>query len=105
MSAEVVLYTLGDAGQLTGLHPEQIREFERAGLVCPAATSPRGDPLFNDGGLCRVRLLADLRLREKLSLRMIRAFCQLIDKLERAEAEIKNLKQQLKSRPACDGVG
>ncbi len=86
------LFDLEAASQLTGMHPDLIQEFVNGRLAPIAGTNPEGLPLFAEDGICRLRILEDLRCREKLSLRMIRAFCHLMDRLERAEAEIRFLR-------------
>jgi len=86
------LFDLETASQLTGMHPDLIQEFVNGSLAPTAGTDSDGLPLFGEDGICRLRILADLRSREKLSLRMIRVFCHLLDRLTRAEAEIRFLR-------------
>jgi len=85
-------YSIGDAAQLTGVHPDMIEEFERGHLVARVETDENRRPVFNESGICRLRLLSDLRDREKLSLRMTRVICHLMDRLERSEAEARHLR-------------
>ncbi|MDF1815085.1 MAG: hypothetical protein P1V20_22975 [Verrucomicrobiales bacterium] len=85
-------YGIECAARLTGIHPDMIEEFERGKLVESAASDKSGAPLFDEAGICRLRLLADLRERERLSLRMTRVICHLMDRLERVETEVKHLR-------------
>ena len=91
-SASNQLFDLGAAGDLSGLHPDIIIEFERGKLVERSATDTAGNPVFDATGIRRLRFLASLRERDKLSLRMTRVFCQLMDRLERAESEVRWLR-------------
>lgn len=94
VSVENHLFNVAEASMLTGFHPGQIEEFEKGGLVRRAGSDPSGRPLFDEAGLCRLRLLSGLRQREKMSLRMTRLFCQLLDRLEQAEAEVRSLRER-----------
>jgi hypothetical protein len=82
------------ASEFTEIHPDLIVEFERAHLVDRCDTDKNGNPLFNDSGISRLRIISDLRRREKLSLRMMRLFCHMMDRLDRAETEVKHLRRQ-----------
>ena len=88
------LYDIDTASQLTGIHPELINEYENGRLVQRSGSDGAGEPLFDESGICRLRILSDLRDREKLSLRMMRVVCQLMNRLERAESEIRFLRNQ-----------
>lgn len=88
------LFDIEDAAALTGIHPDLIREYLRGRLVSCRDLDPNGWPLFDESGICRLRLLHELREREKLSLRMMRIFCSLADRLERSEEEIRRLRNQ-----------
>ena len=92
VSVSSELYDVYSASELTGIHPDIIQEFEHGKFVERSGADNDGSPLFDESGICRLRILSDLREREKLSLRMIRVFCQLMDQLERAESEVRELR-------------
>lgn len=92
ISVENRLFDVDEAARLTRIHPELIMEFERGHLVERRGTGTDDSPLFDEAGLCRLRILSDLREREKLSLRMTKVVCRLMDRLERAESEVRRLR-------------
>ena len=81
------------ASEFTEIHPDLIVEFEKAHLVDRCDTDKNGNPLFNDSGICRLKIISDLRGREKLSLQMVRVFCHMMDRLDRAETEVRYLRR------------
>ena len=92
ISASNQLLDISAASRLSGLHPDMIAEFERGKLVERSGSDQNGNPVFDEAGICRLRILSDLRDRERLSLRMTRVVCHLMDRLERAESEVRNLR-------------
>ena len=94
VTVEHDLFDIDTVSNLVGIHPEMITEFTRGKLVACCGTDQTGKLLFDEAGLCRLRLLSDLRLREKLSLRMIRSICHLMDRLARAEDEVRHLRNR-----------
>ncbi|MDF1811234.1 MAG: hypothetical protein P1V20_03440 [Verrucomicrobiales bacterium] len=92
--ARQLVFNAWQASEFTEIHPDLIVEFERAHLVNRCDTDKNGMPLFNDSGICRLRIISDLREREKLSLRMMRVFCHMMDQLDRAETEVRHLRRR-----------
>lgn len=59
-------YTMSAAAELTGVHPQQLRRFEQAGLLKPARSSG-GTRRYSDADLAqaaRIRDLADAGVNE-----------------------------------------
>ena len=59
-------YTMSAASELTGVHPQQLRRFEQAGLLKPARSSG-GTRRYSDADLAqaaRIRDLADAGVNE-----------------------------------------
>ena len=59
-------YTMSAAAELTGVHPQQLRRFEQAGLLQPARSSG-GSRRYSDADLAqaaRIRDLADAGVNE-----------------------------------------
>ena len=63
MSADDPVYTMAVAARLTGMHPQTLRKYERAGLITPAR--PSGNQrLYSDADvkrLKRIQYLVDKR--------------------------------------------
>lgn len=52
-------YTMSAAAELTGVHPQQLRRFEQAGLLQPARSSG-GTRRYSDADLAQVARIRDL---------------------------------------------
>ena len=48
--------------------------------------------MFDESGLCRLRQIADLHQRQGLNLRTVKLIVRLLDRLERAEGELRALR-------------
>lgn len=89
--------SLTRASELTGLHPEMILEFVRAGLVPLAAPHPRSGTQdgLDESALGRLHQIADLR-DDQVNLRTVRYIMRLLDRLETAEHELRILRERLR---------
>jgi MerR family transcriptional regulator/heat shock protein HspR len=59
-------YSITTAAELTGVHPQQLRRFEKAGMLSPAR-SPGGTRRYSDADLAqvvRIRALSDAGVNE-----------------------------------------
>jgi MerR family transcriptional regulator/heat shock protein HspR len=54
MSADDPVYTMAVAARLTGLHPQTLRKYERAGLLTPARSSGK-QRLYSDADVDRLK--------------------------------------------------
>ena len=61
VSVEREMFDIESAADLTGIHPEMIREFARGQLVQIRGSDNEGCPVFDESGICRLRMLADWR--------------------------------------------
>ncbi len=52
-------YSITTAAELTGVHPQQLRRFEKAGMLSPAR-SPGGTRRYSDADLAQVARIRDL---------------------------------------------
>lgn len=84
-------FFLAEVCELTGLHREFVLEIVSARLV--RAVDP-DEPAFDESGLCRLRQIAEMRHHQQLNLRTVRLIVQLLDRLERAEAELRVLRER-----------
>ena len=54
MSADQPVYTMAVAARLTGMHPQTLRKYERAGLISPAR--PSGNQrLYSEADVARLK--------------------------------------------------
>lgn len=82
------------ASQLSGLHPDMILELARAQLVTVRADAA-GNPRFDNQAIYRLRQIERLRQEQRAGMRMIRLIIQLLDRTERAERELRHLRERM----------
>lgn len=87
------LFDLRAAAEASGMHPEMIREFQRARVVHAVNDNEDGDCYFDEHGIRRLRHIEYLRSDRHLSLHVICLLLRLLDRAERAEAELKRLRE------------
>lgn len=91
--ASRTLVDLETAGRLTGVHPDMILQFARAGLVGAAFWEDEDAPYFDDDDIYRLRQIEHLRNRQGLHLRTVRMIIHLLERAEAAERELRMLRE------------
>ena len=92
------LLSIGVVASRVGMHPQTLREYERQGLVEPQRT-PGGTRRYGDAELARLRRIQALTA-EGLSLAGVRYVLDLEDRLQAAEARIRQLEGATGARPS-----
>lgn len=92
----VASFSLREAAVLSGMHPQMILEFVRAGYVPLLGYEETGNPIFGEDGVLRLREIEELRSWHGIGLRAIRYIVHLLDRLESAEQEVRRLREQLR---------
>ncbi|MGK0187165.1 MAG: hypothetical protein ACI9R3_002951 [Verrucomicrobiales bacterium] len=87
------LFDLDAAAEASGMHPQMIREFLRAGVVNAACQSGDGTFFFDWHGICRIRHIELLRRNRRVSLHMVCVIVKLLDRAETAEEELRRLRE------------
>jgi len=87
-------YLISTAAQLTGLHPQTLRQYDRLGLVSPKRTAGRGRR-YSDRDIERLREVQQLSQEEGINLAGIRRILALERRLERLTAEVTELRKQV----------
>lgn len=83
-------YVISVVARLVSLHPQTIRQYERMGLLRPSRSSGNVR-LFSARDVARLRQISDLKERG-VSLAGIAIICDLLERLERAEREVQQLR-------------
>lgn len=91
------LAELDEAARLSGMHPEMIEIFLRAGIVRPEHDG-NGTPRIAPDGIERLRQIQQMRRQGRPVLRNIRLVFSLTDQLERIECELHEIRSQLSNR-------
>jgi MerR family transcriptional regulator/heat shock protein HspR len=97
--ADRAVYVISVAAELTGVHPQTLRIYERKGLLDPSRTSG-GSRRFSDADLSRLRHIQQLTA-SGLNLEGVRRVIELEKELERLQAELEKARQQSKAEVAA----
>lgn len=92
---ETPLYVISIAAQLSGLHPQTLRQYDRMGLVSPGRTVGQ-NRLYSQRDINRLRTIAALSA-EGITLAGIERILVLEAQLEAALIEIEALRSQRQS--------
>jgi len=84
------VFGIGVVAQLTGLHEQTIRQYERLGLVAPER-SPGGTRLFSEADVLRLKSIASLTRDMGVNL----AGVEIILKMRERQQQLINLAQEL----------
>ena len=87
-----VWFSLESAARLTGVHPEMLRYYCRAGLVDSLHGFADGEPGFEEAALQEVRRIEHYRRHLAVSRRALPLVCELRRNAERQHIEIQFLR-------------
>ena len=106
LSDDTPVYVISVAAQLSGLHPQTLRAYDRLGLVSPGRSPGRGRR-YSMRDILALREVQRLSQDEGVNLSGIKRILELADELERARhaaaqlnAEIARLRDELESTRA-----
>jgi MerR family transcriptional regulator/heat shock protein HspR len=97
--ANRAVYVISVAAELTGVHPQTLRIYERKGLLDPSRTSG-GSRRFSDADLTRLRHIQQLTATG-LNLEGVRRVLELETELERVRAELEEARAQSRDAVAA----
>ena len=101
---ERAVYVISVAAELSGVHPQTLRMYERRGLLAPQRTSGNSRR-YSERDLAKVRMIVELTQREGISLAGVRLFLELREELERMHQRTEELERQLLDRLRDRGSG
>jgi len=90
------VFSISVAAELTGLHPQTLRIYEREGLVDPVR-SPGGTRRYSTNDIGRLHQIMALTA-DGLNLAGVRRVLELQEETRRLQAEIDQLKDAARSR-------
>ena len=96
------LFSISVAAELTGLHPQTLRIYEREGLLDPAR-SPGGTRRYSTDDIGRLHQITALTA-DGLNLAGVRRVLELQEQTRRLQAEIDQLKATARSRSVQKAV-
>lgn len=89
------VYAISIAAQLSGLHPQTLRQYDRLGLVCPQRAKGR-NRLYSPHDIERLREIAELSA-DGVSLEGIRRVLTLEEELMRLRRQVRELMDEKSS--------
>ncbi|WP_067486247.1 heat shock protein transcriptional repressor HspR [Actinomadura hibisca] len=100
------VYVISVAAQLSGLHPQTLRTYDRMGLVCPGRTAGRGRR-YSMRDIVMLREIQRLSQEEGINLAGIKHILELqrdnirlAEELAKAHAALEDLSNELESTRA-----
>ena len=93
-------YMISVAAELVGMHPQTLRLYETRGLVRPSRT-PGGTRLYSDSDVQRLRLIQRLTTELGLNLAGVEHVLRLQDELQRLQARMERLENEVRSEMAA----
>jgi MerR family transcriptional regulator/heat shock protein HspR len=97
--ANRAVYVISVAAELTGVHPQTLRIYERKGLLDPSRTSG-GSRRFSDADLSRLRRIQQLTA-SGLNLEGVRRVLELETELDRLRSELDETRAQSRAAVAA----
>lgn len=95
-------YVISVAAELTGMHAQTLRTYDRMGLVSPART-PGGGRRYSQRDINRLRTIQRLSQEEGVNLAGIKTIIDLTERIETLEDENAELRARLAKGPRRGG--
>jgi MerR family transcriptional regulator/heat shock protein HspR len=95
-SSDAPVYAISVAAELAGLHPQTLRQYDRAGLVRPTRVGGR-NRLYSGQDIMRLREVAQLS-SEGLSLEGIRRVLELQEEVRELRQRLEEFRAEASSR-------
>jgi MerR family transcriptional regulator/heat shock protein HspR len=87
------VYMISIAAQLTGLHPQTVRLYERIGLVQPRRISNK-NRLYSDSDILRLQQIRRFTQEMGVNLAGVEIILELLKRIERLQDEVDELRGQ-----------
>ena len=91
--SSVSVFVISVAAQLTDMHPQTLRNYEREGLITPSRTAG-GNRMYSADDLARLATIGDLTARG-LNIAGIRLVLELQNEVAALAAELARLRAEL----------
>jgi MerR family transcriptional regulator/heat shock protein HspR len=96
-ASERAVYIISVAAELSGVHPQTLRMYERRGLIFPKRTSGN-TRRYSELDIERIRMIQELTQREGVSLAGVKLFMQMREQLAEMQRRADELEQELLDR-------
>ena len=93
-SEERAVYIISVAAELSGVHPQTLRMYERRGLLAPKRTSGN-NRRYSERDIARIQMIQELTQREGISLAGVKLFIEMREQLAQMRRRTEELEREL----------
>jgi len=101
---ERAVYIISVAAELSGVHPQTLRMYERRGLLAPVRTSGN-TRRYSERDIERIRMIQELTQREGVSLAGVKLFIDMREQLADMRRRTEELERELLDRVKAAAPG
>ena len=101
---ERAVYIISVAAELSGVHPQTLRMYERRGLLAPERTSGN-TRRYSERDIERIRMIQELTQREGVSLAGVKLFIEMREQLSEMRRRTEELEHELLEQMRRRGSG
>ena len=101
---ERAVYIISVAAELSGVHPQTLRMYERRGLLAPERTSGN-TRRYSERDIERIRMIQELTQREGVSLAGVKLFIEMREQLAEMRRRTEDLERELLDRVKAAAPG
>ena len=103
-SEERAVYIISVAAELSGVHPQTLRMYERKGLLAPKRTSGN-TRRYSERDLARIQMIQELTQRDGVSLAGVKLFIEMREQLAQMRRRTEELERELLEQIRRGGSG
>jgi len=91
-SEERAVYIISVAAELSGVHPQTLRMYERRGLLAPKRTTGN-NRRYSERDIARIQMIQELTQREGISLAGVKLFIEMREQLAQMRRRTEELER------------
>jgi MerR family transcriptional regulator, heat shock protein HspR len=101
---ERAVYIISVAAELSGVHPQTLRMYERRGLLAPKRTSGN-TRRYSERDIARIQMIQQLTQRDGVSLAGVKLFIEMREQLAQMRRRTEELERELLEQMRRRGSG
>ena len=101
---ERAVYIISVAAELSGVHPQTLRMYERKGLLAPKRTSGN-TRRYSERDIARIQMIQELTQRGGISLAGVKLFIEMREQLAEMRRRTEELERELLDRVKAAAPG
>lgn len=101
---ERAVYIISVAAELSGVHPQTLRMYERKGLLAPKRTSGN-TRRYSERDIARIQMIQELTQRDGVSLAGVKLFIEMRQQLAEMRLRTEELERELREQMRRRGSG